>query len=78
VAESRDGLFARLSAAGRECAPVGYRFVHTSPLDAALILRLAESRPYRSSGYLCGPFRKPISKCCGPDEDSEDGEDGHG
>jgi hypothetical protein len=67
MADARDGLFERLSAAGRGCAPVGYRFVHTSPLAAKVILRLVESRPYRASGYVCSPFRKPISKCCGPD-----------
>jgi hypothetical protein len=66
MAEDRDGLFERLSKTGRECAPVGYRFLHTSSLDAATILRLVESRPYRAAGYVCSSFRKPISKCCGP------------
>jgi hypothetical protein len=66
--DDRD-LFARLSAAGRESAPVGYRYLHTSSLAAATILRLVESRPYRTTGYVCSSFRKPISKCCGPEDD---------
>jgi len=67
--EDRDDLFARLSEAGQESAPVGYRYLHTSPLAAATILRLVESRPYRATGYVCASFRKPISKCCGPEDD---------
>jgi hypothetical protein len=64
--DDRDGFFARLSAAGQDSAPVSYRFLHTSPLGAAAVLRLVESPPYRASGYVCSCFRKPISKCCGP------------
>jgi hypothetical protein len=64
-----DDLFARLSDAGRDSAPVSYRFLHTSSFDAATIVRLVESRPYRATGYVCSSFRKPISKCCGPEDD---------
>lgn len=74
MADGRDegsDLFARLSDAGRESAPVSYRFFHTSPLGAATILRLVESRPYRSTGYVCTSFRKPISKCCGQPEEGD-------
>ena len=67
--EPRDGLFARLSAVGREVAPIGYRFVHTSPFAAAIHLRAVESPPYRASGYLCAGFRKPISKCLPADDE---------
>jgi hypothetical protein len=67
--EPRDGLFARLSAEGREAAPIGYRFVHTSRFAAALHLRAVESRPYRASGYLCSSFRKPISKSLPADDE---------
>jgi hypothetical protein len=63
-----DNLFERLSDAGRESAPVSYRFLHTSVLAVATILRLVESRPYRATGYVCTSFRKPISKCCGPED----------
>jgi hypothetical protein len=64
-----DDLFARLSPDGRQLAPVSYRSLHSSPLHEATILRLVESRPYRATGYVCSVFRKPISKCCGPEED---------
>jgi hypothetical protein len=66
--DDRKDLFARLSEEGRRLAPAGYRFFQTSPLSSAMIMRLAESRPYRAGGYVCAAFRKPISKCCGPDE----------
>jgi hypothetical protein len=70
-------LFECLSEEGRRLAPVSYRFSRTSPVSGALFTRLAESRPYRAGGYVCWPFRKPISKCCGrPDDENEDG--GHG
>jgi len=48
--------------------PVTYRFLHASPLAEKTISRLVESRPYRTTGYVCWTFRKPISKCCGPDD----------
>ncbi len=66
--DRQDDLFERLSDAGRESAPVSYRFLYTSSLAAASVLRLVESRPYRSTGYVCSSFRKPISKCCGPED----------
>lgn len=65
--DDRKNLFARLSPEGREVAPVIYRFLHPAATRAA-VLRLVESRPYRAVGYVCGSFRKPISKCCGQDE----------
>ncbi|MFL6195080.1 MAG: hypothetical protein ACJ75H_12970 [Thermoanaerobaculia bacterium] len=49
-------------------APVVYRFAYTSKTRAASVMRLVESRPYRASGYVCAPFRKPISRCLDPDE----------
>lgn len=67
--EPRGGLLARLSPAGREVAPIGYRFVHTSPFAAALHLRAVDSPPYRATGYLCAAFRKPISKCLPADDE---------
>lgn len=66
--EDRSNLFERLSPEARKLTPVGYRSLHTSPNSAATLLRLAESRPYRASGYVCLRFRKPISKCCGQDD----------
>lgn len=66
--DPEDDLFARLSPAGKELAPVIYRSLHRQPLRAT-VLRLVESRPYRAAGYICGSFRKPISKCCGPDDE---------
>jgi hypothetical protein len=63
-----EDLFARLSAEGRQLVPVGYRFLHASPIEAATVMRLVASDPYRATGYVCSPFRKPISKCCGQDE----------
>jgi len=67
--DERDDLYARLSELGRKSAPVSYRFLHASSLEHATILRLVESRPYRASGYVCSSFRKPISKCCDPEDD---------
>jgi len=67
--DDRDDLFTRLTDQGRQAAPVSYRYLHASSLDHATILRLVESRPYRSSGYVCSSFRKPISKCCDPKDD---------
>jgi hypothetical protein len=66
--EHPEDLFPRLSPEGRELAPVIYRHLRPQPTRAT-VLRLAESRPYRASGYVCGGFRKPISRCCGPDGD---------
>ena len=66
--EDRKGLFERLSPEARKLTPVGYRSLHASPNSAATLLRLAESRHYRASGYVCLRFRKPISKCCGQDD----------
>jgi hypothetical protein len=63
-----DELFERLSPEGKEVAPVGYRHMTRRPTRAA-VLRMAESLPYRAAGYVCGSFRKPISKCCGPDDE---------
>jgi hypothetical protein len=66
--DERDDLFARLSPEGQEAAPVSYRFLHRRATRAT-VLRLVESRPYRAAGYVCGSFRKPISKCCKPDDE---------
>jgi hypothetical protein len=66
--DPEEDLFARLSPEGRELAPVIYRSLHPRALRSA-VLRLVESRPYRAAGYVCGGFRKPISRCCGPDDD---------
>ena len=66
--DDRKDLFARLSEEGQRLVPVGYRFLHTSLTRSAMIMRLAESRPYRAGGYVCLGFRKPISKCCGQDD----------
>ena len=63
-----EDLFARLSAEGRQLVPVSYRFLHASPLEAATVMRLVESEPYRATGYVCSAFRKPISKCCSQDD----------
>ncbi|HEY4595534.1 MAG TPA: hypothetical protein VIJ02_03975 [Thermoanaerobaculia bacterium] len=63
-----EGLFARLSREGREIAPVGYRFLHPRATRAT-VLRLVECRPHRAVGYVCGSFRKPISRCLGPDDE---------
>jgi hypothetical protein len=69
--DRKDGLFARLSPEGREVAPVGYR--HLTPRETrAAFLRMAESAPYRAAGYVCGSFRKPISKCCAPDDPGDE------
>jgi hypothetical protein len=65
---NREDLFDRLSPEGQEAAPVAYRFFHPSTLGASTILRLVESRPYRTAGYVCNTFRKPVSKCCEPDD----------
>lgn len=66
-----EDLFARLSPAGRELAPVIYRSLHPRA-TVTTVLRLVESRPYRAAGYVCGSFRKPISKCLGPDDEPDD------
>lgn len=66
--DERKGLFSRLSPAGQEMAPVDYRFLHPRE-TRAMVLRLAESRPYRAAGYVCGSFRKPISRCLKPDDE---------
>jgi hypothetical protein len=71
MADESEDLFARLSIEGRELAPVIYRHLHPRSTRAT-VLRLVESRPYRASGYVCGSFRKPISRCCGPDEPSDE------
>lgn len=63
-----DDLFARLSPEGQELTPVIYRSLHRRPLRST-VLRLVESRPYRAAGYICGSFRKPISRCLGPDDE---------
>ncbi len=67
--DDRDDLFARLSPVGREIAPVNYRFLHPRATRAT-VLRLVECRPLRAAGYVCGSFRKPISKCLGPDDEA--------
>jgi hypothetical protein len=64
-----EDLFARLSLDWQELAPVIYRHLHPRATRST-VLRLVESRPYRAAGYVCGTFRKPISKCCGADEES--------
>ena len=66
--ERKSDLFERLSPEGKEVAPVGYRHLTPRATRAAL-LRMAESLPYRATGYVCGNFRKPISKCWGPDDE---------
>jgi hypothetical protein len=71
MADEPEDLFARLSSEGQELAPVIYRHLHPRSTRAT-VLRLVESRPYRATGYVCGSFRKPISKCCGPDEPSDE------
>jgi hypothetical protein len=63
-----EDLFGHLSPEGRRLAPVSYRFLRSSPIGAATITRLVESKPYRADGYVCWMFRKPISRCCGQDE----------
>ena len=65
--DERKNLFARLSTAGRELVPVSYRFLQPRETRGT-VLRLVESRPYRAAGYVCASFRKPISRCLGPDE----------
>jgi hypothetical protein len=67
--DGRKDLFARLSPEGREVAPVAYRFLHPRETRAT-VLRLVESRPYRAAGYVCGSFRKPISRCLQPDDET--------
>lgn len=67
--DDRDDLFARLSPEGREIAPVNYRSLHPRATRAT-VLRLVECRPHRAAGYVCGSFRKPISKCLGPDDET--------
>ena len=64
-----EDLFARLSPVGQELAPVIYRHLHPRSSTRTTVLRLVECRPYRAAGYVCGSFRKPISKCCGADEE---------
>jgi hypothetical protein len=66
--DRKDDLFARLSPEGRALAPVIYRSLHPRPLRST-VLRLVESPPYRATGYICGSFRKPISRCCDPDDE---------
>jgi hypothetical protein len=68
MGDERKDLFARLSPAGREVAPVSYRFLHSRETRAT-VLRLVESRPYRAAGYVCGSFRKPISRCLQPEDE---------
>jgi hypothetical protein len=60
--EGGERLFERLSAAGRELAPVGYRFLAAQPPESADQVRVAESRFYRASGYVCWRFHRPLSK----------------
>jgi hypothetical protein len=72
--DESEGLLDRLSPEGRQLVPVPYRFLHTSSLRTATILRLVESKPYRAAGYVCSGFRKPISKCCGPEEETPENE----
>lgn len=68
--DDRKDLFARLSPEARQLAPVSYRFLHSSPTRVATIMRLVESTHYRAGGYVCASFRKPISKCCRPDDET--------
>jgi hypothetical protein len=67
--DDRDDLFARLSPEGQRLVPLSYRFLHTSEVRVATVMRLVESTPYRATGYVCSGFRKPISKCCRQDDD---------
>lgn len=66
--DRKGDLFARLSPDGQQIAPVGYRFLHPRSTRAT-VLRLVECRPHRAVGYVCGSFRKPISRCLGPDDE---------
>ena len=59
-------LFDRLSAAGQQVVPVHYRFLHRPAGGDESPTRLAESRPYRSKGFFCWGFHKPISKVLPP------------
>lgn len=60
-------LFETLTEASRDWVPVVYRSIEAIPVTELPELRLAQSRPYRAKGYLCGTFYKPISKCVAPD-----------
>jgi hypothetical protein len=66
--DRKGDLFARLSPEGKEIAPINYRFLHPRATRAT-VLRLVECRPHRAAGYVCSGFRKPISRCLGPDDE---------
>lgn len=63
-----DSFFDRLSEEGQEVVPVNYRLSVGTPVEAAVPMRMAESRFYRSAGFHCRPFYKPISRCFRPEE----------
>jgi hypothetical protein len=57
-----DVLFFRLSKSGRELVPVNYRMLVSRETGRDNSTSLAESAVYRSKGYACHLFYKPISK----------------
>lgn len=56
-------FFDRLSSSGRELVPVAYRFITCKEGAQVNSVRLTESAAYRSKGYECRMFYKPISRC---------------
>jgi hypothetical protein len=65
--EKKDSLFERLSPEGQEVVPVNYRLSVAVPAGAGPPRRQAESRFYRSEGFACRPFHKPVSRCFEPE-----------
>ncbi|HEX2224993.1 MAG TPA: hypothetical protein VHN15_12385 [Thermoanaerobaculia bacterium] len=64
--ERAPSLFESLAEVSRDQVPVVYRSMAATPLSGLPELRVAESRPYRAKGYLCGAFYRPVSKCLPP------------
>ncbi len=63
----RERLLDRLSPEARAAVPVSYHLAESCEPAEASAVRSADSRFYRSSGFECKPFHKPISRPLGPE-----------
>ena len=68
--QPRERLFEMLTEEAQHAVPLSFRFVQNVAPAQPSTPRFVESTPYRSKGYACGSFYKPISRCFGlPPED---------
>jgi hypothetical protein len=61
--ELPDLFFDSLTEEGQEAAPVNVRLMPAGEPEVAAAAPIAESSFYRSRGFLCHDFHKPISRC---------------